>query len=121
MNKKRIILPQRAFSMVEVVVAAVLFAVASAGIFATISLTNRTAESGLRVQAATFAKEVLDQLNSAVDASTWKDPNNRLSPGIHNVPLGSVPDFPACSATYEVSQPDGQNGARKVEIRADCP
>ena len=48
--------------MVEVVVAAILFAVASAGIFATITRTNRT-ESVIRAKASLFSKKILDGLS----------------------------------------------------------
>jgi len=103
--------------MVEVVVAAVLFAAASAGVFATISFTNRSLESNTRVQAATFGKKILDRLRGAVVSATWN--TGDLSIGTHTINVGSDADFPACSAVYVVS--DAGNGARKVEVNATCP
>ena len=104
--------------MVEVVVAAVLFAVASAGIFATISYTSRTVQSSSRVQAATLAKKVLDQLNTQVDASTWDTAGNLLTVGNYG-PIADA-NFPGCTINYTAS-PDAATGARKVLITVVCP
>ena len=106
----------RAFSMVEVIVASILFAAASVGVFATISYTNRTAESTAKVKTAMFSKKILDQLNKDVSEATWA--TGSLTLGVHNVAAGSDPDFPACSATYTVSD---ASGARKVVVDATCP
>ena len=100
--------------MVEVIVAAVLFATASAGIFATISYTNRTIESGTRVRGAVFAKKILDSLNKEVIATSWN--TGLLSIGSHNVPADA--SFPTCTATYVVTD---AGGARKVVVTAVCP
>lgn len=100
--------------MVEVIVAAVLFAVASAGIFATISFTNRSTESNTRVRASIFAKKILDQLNREVSAVTWD--TGLLSVGNHNVPADA--NFAGCTASYVVSN---VSSTRKVLLTVDCP
>ena len=105
---------RNAFSMVEVIVAAVLFAVASAGIFATISYTNRSIESNTRVRASVFSKKILDQLNREVSAATWN--TGGLSVGNHNV--AADPDFTGCTASYVVSN---VSSTRKVVLTVDCP
>jgi prepilin-type N-terminal cleavage/methylation domain-containing protein len=121
MVQEKLFQSKRAFSMVEVIVAAVLFAIASAGIFATISYTNRSVESDKRVQAATFSKKILDQLNKDVNALTWDIVgSNGLTIGNHPIALGSDSDFPQCFGGYDVTDPDG-NGGRKVLITIDCP
>jgi Tfp pilus assembly protein PilV len=112
------ILSRRSFSMVEVIVAAVLFATASAGIFATISYTNHSSGSSgsdARVKAAFLAKMVLDQLNKEVNSSTWS--SGLLSVGDHTWP--AVAGFTGYTATYKVTEPDGPGGARKVVVNVD--
>ena len=109
---------QRAFSMVEVIVAAVLFALASAGIFATISYTNRTVESNKRVQASSFAKKILDGLNKEVVGATWGLAGNLLTVQGPAYVVPADPDFPGCTASYTVAN---AGTARKVRLVVICP
>jgi prepilin-type N-terminal cleavage/methylation domain-containing protein len=118
-DQKRIILHQHGFSMVEVIVAAVLFATTAAGVFATISFTNRKVESDTRTQAVAFAKKILGQLNEHVNSSTWDQSNNSLTVKDDPYVVPADADFPGCTGSYLVSDPDG-NGGRKVVIEVTC-
>ena len=95
--------------MVEVIVAAVLFAVSAAGIFATITYTRPSAVSDSRIKAALYSKKVLDSLNKAVEGATWD--SGLLSVGSHNWPADA--EFTGYTATYTVSD---AGGARKVVV-----
>jgi Tfp pilus assembly protein PilV len=101
---------QRAVSMVEVIVSAILFAAAAAGVFATISYTGKTATSHSRLEAALLSKKVLDQLSKEVNETTWASGALTVNT-THTWPAD--PDFPGYTATYTVSD---VNGARKVDV-----
>ena len=66
--------------MVEVVVAAFVFSLAVAGIFATIaSLTNPAEESKEEVTAVFLGKQIFEGWRDLVDQETWGTPNNPIS------------------------------------------
>jgi type II secretory pathway pseudopilin PulG len=68
------------FTMVEVVVAALVFSLAVAGIFATIaSLTNPAEESKEEVAAAFLGKQIFEKWREEVDQGTWDTSNNPIS------------------------------------------
>jgi type II secretory pathway pseudopilin PulG len=78
---------KNAFSLVEVVVATLVFSLAAAGIIATISaLTQPAAQSSREVKAAMLGKQILENLRNSVDAETWGQATSPLSPigGPHN-------------------------------------
>ena len=100
---------RRAFTMVEVIVAALLFAVSAAGIFATISYTTSTTISDNRIKAGLYSKRVLDSLTKSVASNTWD--TSSLSVGNHTWPSDS--DFPGYNASYVVTD---AGGARKVQV-----
>jgi type II secretory pathway pseudopilin PulG len=104
---------RRAFSMVEVIVAAILFAVASASIFGTISHTDQTAVSNSRVRGALLGRKVLDRLSKAVTTENWT--TGLLTVGSHTWPADA--DFPGYVVTYEVTS--DASGARKVVLSID--
>ena len=63
---------QKAFTITEVVVAALIFAIATAGILATATSMRKPAtESSEEVTAAFLAKRILDDLRSQLDANSW--------------------------------------------------
>ena len=72
--------------MVEVIVAAVIFALAAAGIFATITALSKPAtESDHSVTAAFLGKQMLEELRTHVDATTWSSAiGNPLKDGTYN-------------------------------------
>ena len=72
------------FSLVEVIVAALIFSIAAAGLFMAISKTREPATvSTKELEAAWCAKFYLDWLSSKVSASTWNTPGTPLFPGIN--------------------------------------
>lgn len=103
-------------SIAEVMISAVIFAIASLGILATItSLQPHTAQSEKRLQAMYIAKGVMEELYQYVDATTW---NNTGSPVetdlIHNLTYGDynvayyledVPNLELRKLTINVTYP----------------
>lgn len=60
------------FTITEVVVSALIFAIAAAGVLATATTMRRPAtESSEEVTAAFLAKRILDDLRSQLDSVTW--------------------------------------------------
>ncbi len=112
MNKKECSI-QSGFSLVEVIIAALLFSATAAGVFSTISYTNRRTESDLKIKAALFSKKVLDGLNKDVSESSWAVV---FATGPHPTVI-TYADYTGCSATYTVSDVDG---ARKVNVNSIC-
>ena len=104
--------------MVEVIVASVLFAASAAGIFATVAMTNRDPDIDTKIQAARFAKKVIDGLNKEVIGSTWSTAGTSLAVGVHNWPADA--EFSGYTATYTVSA-DVATGARKVVVNINWP
>ena len=102
---------KKGFSMVEVIVAAVIFALAAAGIFSTISaLTKPAAESDNEVTAALIAKQTLDKMRGDVRADTWQDASSNLYIG-NNISGGSFTiDGINYSIVYNVRTDDDQDG-----------
>ncbi len=93
----------RGFSIVEVVVAAVIFAITSVGILTTISVFRQPAKvSERKVQAAFYAQRILEDLRSQVDQTTWNDVSSPLATGTHPISSGIY------SGNYVVTaDPDG--------------
>ena len=109
---------QHGFSLVEAIIAAVIFAIATAGIFSTlIVLRKPAAESDERIGAAYFAQQILEDLRAYVSANGWD--TGPLSVGVHSgsgpiTLTGSGPYGVLYTAQYTVTQ--DANGARKVQV-----
>jgi len=102
----------RGFSMIEVIVAAVIFATAAAGVMATVSITSTPAVNNeARLKGASFGKKVLDTLSKAVKSGM--DTSGALTVGPHVYGADPDGDFPGYTANYVVSIVGGQ---RKVDI-----
>lgn len=101
------------FTMTEVIIATLIFTLAMAGVFASISeLRQPAVESTQEVTAAFVGKRILEDLRSQVSAETWNSTGNLI--------LGSTytDSFSVSSTTYYTtytvtSDPDGTS-ARKV-------
>ncbi len=93
---------QAGFSMTEVIVASVIFVVASAGVLATIVQTRVSGRgSEARMVAGLCGKEILDSLNKSVAGSTWS--TGVLTLGAHAVTVASYPNCTSMtSASYTV-------------------
>ena len=113
------------FTITEVVVAALIFAIATAGVLATATSMRKPAvESSEDVTAAFLAKRILDDLRSQLDAVTWNqtggpfDTTTGTPPGNHllnSITVGTTIYKP--SYIVEVD-PDGTQG-RKIDLRVD--
>lgn len=102
------------FTIVEVVVAALIFAITVAGAMGAVSsLRAPAAASKEDITAAFIGKQVLEDLRSAVDAETWA--SGDLSNGVHtlaNMTVGGVTYTP----TYTVSDDPSGTQAKKVDL-----
>jgi Tfp pilus assembly protein PilV len=103
MNKK-------GFSMMEALVAAMVFSIGVVGVFAAMSSQKAPAvESDARVKAAFAAKQFLEGLRSQVDAADYAANTGNLTLGVHSgVSLGTY------TVDYTVS--DAGNNARRVDL-----
>ncbi len=103
------ILNKKGFSMMEAMVAAMIFAIGVVGVYATMSSQNEPSmESDERVKAAFAGKKFLESLRGRVDAQTFT--TGDLSIGTHTpVSVGTY------SYSYVVSNP-GPGGARHVDL-----
>jgi prepilin-type N-terminal cleavage/methylation domain-containing protein len=99
----------KGFSMMEALVAAMIFAIGVVGVYATMSSQNTPSmESDDRVKAAFAGKKFLESLRGKVDAQTYA--TGDLSIGTHTpVTVGTY------SFSYVVSSP-GTSGARHVDL-----
>ena len=115
---------QHGFTITEALVAAVIFSIATAGIFATISaLKKPSVKTDKSLEAAYIGQRVLEDLRSGVDAnpnSAWNDstnPKTLTAGGPYNCPAADV--TPSYTCTYTVTQQP--NGAREVDVHVSCP
>ncbi|MBF0619155.1 MAG: hypothetical protein HQL19_03190 [Candidatus Omnitrophica bacterium] len=108
--------PSHGFSMVEVLVSAVLFATTSAFIFSLLQHVHEpAAETRSRDKAAQYTRKVLENLRTKVAASTWDTGDFKIQK--HALPPD--PDFPNINATYNVVA--DPSGARKVILEVAFP
>jgi Tfp pilus assembly protein PilV len=100
----------KGFSMMEALVAAMVFSIGVVGVFAAMSSQKEpSVESDDRVKAAFAAKQFLEGLRSKVDAVDYANGTGDLSIGMHpNVSLGTW------SVNYLVS--DDGNQIRRVDL-----
>lgn len=108
---------KQAFTMTEVVVAAIIFVLAAAGIFATASNLRRPAqESSYDVTAAMIGKEVLANLWRSIGPGVWNavfDPD--VNPHVmSNVTINGIIYAPS----YNVYV-DPLSNARRVEVTVE--
>ena len=102
----------RAFSIVEVSVATVIFMITSIGVFSTLSnLVARSNTASQTVGAAYYGQQLLEDLHTSVNAALWNDSNtitNPLAPGVHTFVNGIY------TVNYTVSA--GPSGTRRVDL-----
>ena len=69
-----IIKNKNAFSLVEIVVASVIFTIAAVGLFSVFSMTRGSSDKAeRRLQAAYAGKQLLEELYAKVDRQIWQD------------------------------------------------
>ena len=74
------------FTLLEVIIAAIIFTITAAGLLTAISMTRRPAQdSTAKVQAMFRLKQLLDALASQVSANTWFDSSSNLYPGTYSI------------------------------------
>lgn len=117
----RRIINTRAFSLMETVIAAVVFSVAVAGVMVSLSSVSRpTQDLDKSFYAARCAQQVLESLRARDYTSPALDPAG--SP--YTLTAAQLAGFSACtqlpitSFTYQVEDA-GSGGARKVTARVD--
>ena len=108
------------FSLVEAMVASVIFSIAVVGVFSSLAaIKNPVKNSDKSLAAAFCGQQVLENLRASVSADTWSQGTSKLkiANGMTVTPLPS-----ACSGftvTYDVT--DAGNGARKVQLNVTYP
>jgi len=105
------------FTMIEVIVASLVFAIAAAGIFATSAALNRPSEvSDEKLKAAFLGKQILESLRTAVNDDTWMDPSSDLALGSHPAANLIVIGGVSYNCSYFVMpDPSGSRG-RRVDL-----
>ena len=106
------------FSLVEVIVASLIFTVTIAGVLSSIAILKPPAEfSEKGIEATYYVQNVLEDLRSKVDARTWSDPSvnsNPLAPGTHTLPTFVSTNGVTYSSSYVVTQ--DAMGGREVNM-----
>jgi type II secretory pathway pseudopilin PulG len=108
------------FTITEVVVAALIFAIATAGILATASSMKKPAvDSSEDVTAAFLAKRILDDLRSQLDSETWNlnmAQNGAFSVGSHTMNAVTVGSKTYTPSYNVLADPNG-TAARKINLK----
>ncbi|NLE65093.1 MAG: hypothetical protein GX606_04165 [Elusimicrobia bacterium] len=102
---------KNAFTMIEVIVAAVIVLSTVMVVFATIANTRKPAyDSDMKLKAAVTGRKVLDELRGRVDKEMWEDAAGAWTEGEHQIVdvLGALPDG-ITGGTYTVTN-DGVKG-----------
>ena len=117
------------FSLVEAVVASLIFATAVVGVFATMSSFKKPSiDSDKKLMAAFIGKQVLEDLRVHVDQRDWDTGASPLSPlggGRHPSQLGQF--FNAFNPTYSVNYQyfytvtQDVSGSRQVNLTLSWP
>ena len=106
------------FTLVELVVAVLIFSLSIASILSVLGSMNKTSSASFEeVQAIYRGKEILEDLRLDVDATTWDDAAaSRLTPGtVYNLPPPPVgPDGITFDASYNVTA--DPSGGRWVNL-----
>ena len=122
----------RGFTITEVVVSALIFAIATAGVLATATTMRRPAvESSEDVTAAFLAKKILDDLRSQLDSTSWSQPqttggffeigktyNFANTPNLNLLQPVTVDTITYTPSYTVVIDPDGTQ-ARKLDLTID--
>lgn len=106
------------FTLLEVIISAIIFTITAAGLLTAISMTRRPAqESTAKVQAIFHLKELMDSLASQVSANTWNLASSNLAVGTYDYTSGVY------NITYEVSlaDPSDPNGPRIITANISYP
>ncbi len=106
------------FTLLEVIIAAIIFTITAAGLLTAVSLTRIPAQdSTAKVQAMFRLKQLMDALASQVSANTWNLANSNLYPGTYEYSDGVY------NITYNVSYENAldPNSPRLVTANISYP
>ena len=108
----------RGFTVVEIIVASLIFSITAIGIFSTLAAIRKpSAESQRRVTAAYFGKQVLDDLRAQIDAINWQEGSGGpLDPTISHPPYTSNIDGITYTGTYAVEPDPNGSLARRISL-----
>jgi prepilin-type N-terminal cleavage/methylation domain-containing protein len=107
--------PLLGFTMTEVIVATLIFSLAMAGVFASISeLRQPAVESTQEVTAAFIGKRILEDLRSQVNAQSWDTAGSDLELGTHTGPGPFLIGGRSYTSTYTVIADLNGTSARQV-------
>ena len=107
------------FTLVEVVVASVIFAITAAGIVAMLSALSKPADEAQEAVAASLVgKQILEEFRKEVDMTTWDEPGGALAVGGPYTLPDVVIDGTTYTPTYTVVE-DASTGARRVDLHVD--
>ena len=113
---------QKGFTMVEAVVAALIFAAVVVGIFSTTAALKKPAiGSDKKLTAAYYGKQILEDLRSKVDQRDWDLAAGSLSLGPHPPVTMFNPTYGVTyTVTYTVTAVPGST-ARQVALTVQWP
>ena len=101
-------------SIVEVIVTAVVFVVAAAGILSTVAMFRpQGKEASLKIEAAYIGKGIIDDLRQQVNAEDWNNTTSILWPGTYNATFGSF------NIDYIITEPT--SGLRYLTMNITYP
>lgn len=82
---------QDGFSIIEVIISAIIFSIATVGLFTAISLTRHQATGSTDdVEGLFYARQKIDELSAMVSADQWQNTTSPIYPGTYNETFGSV-------------------------------
>ncbi|MBF0478158.1 MAG: hypothetical protein HQL26_01620 [Candidatus Omnitrophica bacterium] len=109
-----------AASMVEVVITAVIFLIAAAGIMATTTMLRpKVTQSSSETRCLYAAKYILATFRTSIDATIWNDNSNPLKPsGTHTI-VYNADSNTSCTINYYVV--DDSSKARNIYMNVSWP
>lgn len=94
-------LNNKAFSLLEILLASIIFIITIAGVFVTLSAVRKpVADKESALTAAVFGKQVLEALRSSVNAQPASN--------FYGTCIGTCTDFSLALGTHQVNLPNGQ-------------
>ena len=110
----------KGFSLIEVIMAALIFAIATGGLFSTFRVQREYSnKSERKLQAAYCGRQVLEELRSKIDQRNWDSGN--LQEGTRTYTFASAP-CSAFTAAYTVTNVvinSVTTGGRKVTLNVN--
>jgi len=113
------LIKNKGFSLVEIVVASIVFAIASVGVFKALIVAQRTSTvSEKEVVAANYGRKLLEDLRAKVDQRAWDPASWYLTCDSvwHTWPTAPVAGEDAFTGSAQYNCTDDGSGARKVTV-----